>query len=572
MNQTIDQVLQQAIAHHQAGQWQEAEGLYRGILGTQRHHPDANHNLGVLRVQMNQAAAALPHFKAALEANPEVEQYWLSYVDGLLQAGSPDVARQVIDAGRLRGFNGDALDALAARLDSGAPSAQAIATLVSLFAAGRYGEVEALAHTMTEQFPAHVAGWKVLGLVRMEMGQVAQALLPMQRNTTLSPSDAEAHSNLGYALSTSGQLGQLEAAEISCRRALQLKPDYAQAHNNLGFTLYQLGRFEEAIGCYRAAIALDPALLAAHGGLASALARLVPLWHVPMMNDTLRNAAYYEALRAAVTPDSNVFEIGTGSGLLSMMAARLGAKSVTTCEAEPLVAATAKEVIAANGLDQRIRLIGKKSTAIELGEDLPQRADILVSEILSSELLAEHVLSSIEDAKRRLIKPGCRIIPAAGSIMIALFGGEGLGSNLAVEEACGFNLRPFNKIVPRRQTIARSDLAIDLLSADTAAFRFDFEHALGAAPQTKTLRIAVTTAGRCLGIIQWIRLEMFADKVFENHPSVKAAASGWTRCAYVFASPVELKVGQVAIVSAAHNRVMPWFDLLRIESCPEPAV
>ena len=58
---------------------------------------------------------------------------------------------------------------------------------------------------------------------------------------------------------------------------------------------------------------------------------------------------------------------------------------------------------------------------------------------------------------------------------------------------------------------------------------------------------------------------MFADIVFENHPSVKAAASGWTRCAYVFASPVELKIGQVAVVSAAHNRVMPWFELQGVE-------
>lgn len=49
-----------------------------------------------------------------------------------------------------------------------------------------------------------------------------------------------------------------------------------------------------------------------------------------------------------------MFEIGTGSGLLAMMAARLGASSVTTCEAEPLLAATGKELIAANGLSAKI--------------------------------------------------------------------------------------------------------------------------------------------------------------------------------------------------------------------------
>ena len=401
-----------------------------------------------------------------------------------------------------------------------------------------------------------------LGLTLQTLGRSDEAVACYEKAVTIKPGYAGAHFNLGLALQAQGRH---EAAATRYRQVLALRPGYAQAHNNLANALESLGRLDEAIVSYRDAVALDPLLLAARNGLASVLGRLVPLWHVPMMNDTIRNAAYYDALRAAVTPDSNVFEIGTGSGLLSMMAAKLGAKSVTTCEAEPIVAATAKRVIADNGLDQRIRLLAKKSTDVNVGEDLPQPADILVSEILSSELLGERVLSSIEDAKRRLLKPGCRIIPAAGSIMIALFGGEDIGSNLAVGDACGFNLRQFNDIVPRRQTIARSDLTIEMLSADTEAFRFDFESAIVAAPEVKTLNIPVTAAGLCLGFVQWIRLEMFADIVFENHPSVKAAASGWTRCAYVFASPVELKVGQVAVVSAAHNRVMPWFELQGVE-------
>src|SRR3990167_9066266 len=87
---TIDQFLQRAIAHHQAGQLKDAERLYRAILQVQPNHPDANHNLGVLAVQVKQPAAGLPHFKAALEANPHQEQYWLSYIDALIQSGQED--------------------------------------------------------------------------------------------------------------------------------------------------------------------------------------------------------------------------------------------------------------------------------------------------------------------------------------------------------------------------------------------------------------------------------------------------------------------------------------------------
>ena len=60
MELTLDQTLQQGIAAHNVGNLQEAERLYRAILESQPAHPDANHNLGLLAVSVNQAEAALP--------------------------------------------------------------------------------------------------------------------------------------------------------------------------------------------------------------------------------------------------------------------------------------------------------------------------------------------------------------------------------------------------------------------------------------------------------------------------------------------------------------------------------
>ena len=79
MELTIDQALQRGIAAHKEGKLQDAENLYRSILNAQPTHPDANHNLGVLLVSINKTGAALPLFKTALDANPEIEQFWLSY-------------------------------------------------------------------------------------------------------------------------------------------------------------------------------------------------------------------------------------------------------------------------------------------------------------------------------------------------------------------------------------------------------------------------------------------------------------------------------------------------------------
>ena len=95
MELTIEQALQQGIAAHKEGKLQDAERLYRAILQSQPLHPDANHNLGVLAVSVNKADAALPLFKAALEANPKIEQFWLSYIDALIKEKQFDNAKQV---------------------------------------------------------------------------------------------------------------------------------------------------------------------------------------------------------------------------------------------------------------------------------------------------------------------------------------------------------------------------------------------------------------------------------------------------------------------------------------------
>lgn len=431
-----------------------------------------------------------------------------------------------------------------------------------------------------------------LGSVLDALGQTQPAIAAYRKALTLKPGSVQVLNNLALAQQAAGDhaaaeanfrkalasdasyipthfnLGRLlqlvkrpQEAAASYRQMLKLAPDNAQAHSNLGGALEALGDFEGATAAYRQALALDPALVAARTGLDNTLGRLVPLWHIPMMNDTLRNEAYFTALRNAVTPQSRVFEIGTGSGLLSMMAASAGAASVTTCEAEPLVAAAAKQIIANNGYGDRIKQLAMKSTDVEIGRDLARPADILVSEIFSSELLGERVLSSIEDTKRRLLAPGCRVIPAAGSIMIGLYAGDDIGANQVVGSVCGFDLGHFNTIIPRRQTVARDDLQITLLSDDTPAFRFDFQNDDTWPPETKTLRIPVKTAGRCLGIIQWMFLEMDETTRFENHPNSPAAASSWTRCAYLLPQPVDVVPGQTAIVTVTHNRVYPWFTI-----------
>ena len=96
MELTVDQALQQGVAAHKEGKLQDAERLYRAILQAQPKHPGANHNLGVLAVAVGKPLEAIPFFKLALEANPQIEQFWLSYVDALIKTDKLNVARRVL--------------------------------------------------------------------------------------------------------------------------------------------------------------------------------------------------------------------------------------------------------------------------------------------------------------------------------------------------------------------------------------------------------------------------------------------------------------------------------------------
>ena len=116
MELALDQALQKAIEAHKAGQIQEADRLYTVILQAQPKHPDANHNMGVLAVSIGKVKESLPFFKTALEANPNISQYWLSYIDALIKEKQFDNAKQVLEKAKKQGVAEEKLNALEAQL------------------------------------------------------------------------------------------------------------------------------------------------------------------------------------------------------------------------------------------------------------------------------------------------------------------------------------------------------------------------------------------------------------------------------------------------------------------------
>ena len=146
------------------------------------------------------------------------------------------------------------------------------------------------------------------------------------------------------------------------------------------------------------------------GGLRSGWAD--PVEHARMLHDTRRTGDYLAAIAQAVRPGDVVLDIGTGSGVLAIAAARAGARRVYAVEASD-IAEVAERVFAANRVTDRVTLIPGWSRTI----DLPEPADVLVAEIIGNEPFEEEILETTLDARFRLLKPGACLIPNALTLL-----------------------------------------------------------------------------------------------------------------------------------------------------------
>jgi type II protein arginine methyltransferase len=283
------------------------------------------------------------------------------------------------------------------------------------------------------------------------------------------------------------------------------------------------------------------------------LARTVPSWHFPMMQDDIRNQAFLTAIERAVRPDMLVLDIGSGSGLLSMMAARAGAREVHSCEMNPVIATIAEQIIRQNGYADKVTIHASSSHKLDADADLGGRADLVISEIIGKDFVCEHVLPSMQDAVRRLAKPDARFIPQGGDIRVALAYYAKL-EDRKVGEVCGFDLSPFNQLSSARFNVQVNDPALSVRGGIADLFAFDFA---SAEPQAERVTLdLVASGGTVNGVVQWFRLQMDEFGSFENHPGPDSSRS-WALIFYPFAEPIDPNPGdRIGVVgSIANNRL-----------------
>ncbi|MBI2336273.1 MAG: 50S ribosomal protein L11 methyltransferase [Deltaproteobacteria bacterium] len=134
--------------------------------------------------------------------------------------------------------------------------------------------------------------------------------------------------------------------------------------------------------------------------------------HSIMLNDEIRMRAYGRAIAQVVKPGDVVVDIGCGLGVLSFLALKAGAKKVYAIEADSPTLQLARKFAEQNHFLKQITFIKKLSGQVRL----PEKADVIVSEILGSLAIDENILPTLLDAKKRFLKKGGKVIPEQFSL------------------------------------------------------------------------------------------------------------------------------------------------------------
>ena len=276
MKLTPEQALQKAIEAHKAGKAKEADQYYTAILKANPKHPDANHNIGVLAVGVGKVLQALPFFKTALEVNPNITQYWLSFIDALIKLDRIDEAKTALAQAKHHGANGDKLQKLDEKLKTTQTSENQVAKaqdlyqieeLIALYQKGHLNQVLTEAEKLLRKFPDSSTIYNILGATHQGLGKLDKAIEAYEKAISIKPDYAEALSNFGNALKDQGKLDKaIEAYE----KAISIKPDFDTAYYNMGNALKDQGKLDKAIEAYKNAVSIKPSYAQAHYNLGNA--------------------------------------------------------------------------------------------------------------------------------------------------------------------------------------------------------------------------------------------------------------------------------------------------------------
>ena len=314
MEEIIQEALSKGVELHVAGEYDLASQLYESVIKLQPDHPDANHNMGVLKLTTGHDLEALSFLQTALQANTSCTEFWLSYIKALIKLEKLEDAVRILDLAKESGIASEEFVELIQMINPPTESApvsepeadipsqskpnildslklnQALRLAEKKAKEGNTDEALGIYKDILAKFPKNKQAQQGLAAIDRSQysttnqnppedvinnlinlynqGQLSNVIEDAKALTQQYPASFMVWSLLGVA---AAQTGQLEKAIFAFQRVIAIQPNNADAYNNMGNVLKDQGKLEEAIESYQHALTLKPDHADAYNNMGTAL-------------------------------------------------------------------------------------------------------------------------------------------------------------------------------------------------------------------------------------------------------------------------------------------------------------
>ena len=259
-------------------------------------------------------------------------------------------------------------------------------------------------------------------------------------------------------------------------------------------------------------------------------------FHHSMLADELRTSSFQSAINSSVKPGDVVIDIGTGTGVLSVFAAKAGASRVYAIEQEPVIG-VARKIAARNGLSDIITFVEGSSLDVEL----PESADVLITETIGNMGLDEGIIAWIIDARERFLKPGGVTIPLDMEVVACLVSVPVDYENIArwSRPLLGLDFSPLAGVA--RNNVHWADLSrAEFATRPVSIYATDFSH--DAVSMSTVNTVEVTKDVNVHGIGVWFRSSLTADIHITNE--APNGVPSWEHGFLPLDQPIAVRKGQ----------------------------
>ena len=557
-------LFQEAMIAHQSQQFEKAESLLRKILAKMPENDGVLSTLGGMLLSTGKVPEGIQALEKAIEINPNNPEANLNTGIAYQSLGRREEGFELIEkAAQLAPHRPDiqfnfanillqlqkyerGIEVLKKLISDAPQFIQAYHSLASVYAyLSKKSEVIQTYESALKLFPSDLNTQILYGNYLMEHGEVDKAIEVFLDSIEKNPTHFLPMMAVGKAYISAGK----EQEGLSyLEKAYSLNPKDFNTNKLLGEINESLGRTADAEKYFKNALAIKPDDPDALFSVKKIMSAKIPFWHFEMLADTERNDAYQKAIEKVVTKESIILDIGTGSGLLSMMAARAGATQITACEMHEELAKTAKEIVKLNGFEKEINVLNKKSNFLRVGEDLPSKVNLIISEILDVGGLGEGVIPSIRHACHQLATEDVKLIPSRINLFGQLIEIPSRSMVAPIRKISGFDLSPFETFrVP--DTYLRVNLSGEKyrpLSPVIPLLDIDFYNLPPIYPSDQAHKIpfelSINENGMAQAFVFWF--DLYLDEEIVVSSKVNGELEHWGQALFCFPNPKEVTKGE----------------------------